>query len=144
MKSAPSTCCTLVLLAICMAASAQTRKAEVFRCGPEGRELRDSPCPPGRKASSSQVEFDQPSAAAQQETRQRSREQARLADEMAREREHAEAQAARQRAGGIKGDAGPPEAPAEHGKPPHQSEPKKGHSLSKIKAPKPAKPASAP
>jgi hypothetical protein len=55
MKPAPPllACCALALAAISsagVAAQAETRSAGVYRCGPEGRDLRDAPCPGGKPA----------------------------------------------------------------------------------------------
>ncbi len=46
-----------------VAARTETRSSTVYRCGPEGRDLRDSPCPSNQAASAVTVEYDQPSAA---------------------------------------------------------------------------------
>lgn len=71
MKLLPVLCCALLALSI----QAQTvqRQAKVYRCGPEGRDLRDSPCPDGSGARS--IGFDEPSAAAGRAGEARARHQ---------------------------------------------------------------------
>lgn len=54
-----------------LAAQTQTRTSTVYRCGPEGRDLRDSPCPSSLRASEMTVEYDQPSAAQTQAAKDR-------------------------------------------------------------------------
>ena len=43
-------------------AQTETRSATIYRCGPDGRELRDHPCPAGTQAKAEQVNFAQPSS----------------------------------------------------------------------------------
>ncbi|MBV8034672.1 hypothetical protein [Roseateles sp.] len=78
--------CTLPALA-----QTQSRSAQVFRCGPDGRDLRDSPCPDGSGASS--VSFDQPSGADVQTARERHLADARQAAALAQARRASEAEA---------------------------------------------------
>jgi hypothetical protein len=86
-----------------------TRSAQVYRCGPEGRDLRDSPCPGSGAASS--VEFDEPSAADSRAARDRhladSRQAAALAQ--ARRASEAEARQMRARAVGLQAPPAPPQ-----------------------------------
>jgi hypothetical protein len=64
MKLAPLLLLTVVITAYVGAAAAQskTRTIPIYRCGPDGRDLRDSPCPALPAGSASQLLFDQPSA----------------------------------------------------------------------------------
>lgn len=54
-----------------LAAQTQPRSSTVYRCGPDGRDLRDSPCPSSLRASEMTVEYDQPSAAQAQAAKDR-------------------------------------------------------------------------
>ncbi|HEY8879633.1 MAG TPA: hypothetical protein VIN03_18835 [Roseateles sp.] len=95
----------LLLLALALAsalptlAQTQGRSAQVFRCGPDGRDLRDSPCPGGHAASS--VGFDEPSAADSKAARERHLADARQAAAMAQARRASEAEARHQRAQAV-------------------------------------------
>lgn len=84
------------LLLLCIAGSAacdtERHEAQVYHCGPDGRDLRDSPCPePGRSASS--VSFDTPDVANRDAARAAAQADARLAAQMQRDRQAAEAEA---------------------------------------------------
>jgi len=72
-------------LALCTALPAlgqtQVRSTQVYRCGPDGRDLRDSPCPGGAAASS--VHYDEPSAADSRAARERQLADARQAAALA-------------------------------------------------------------
>lgn len=102
----------LLALALCLVlpAEAQTvvRRAQVFRCGPEGRDLRDSPCPGGNAASS--VDFDQPSAADSKAARERHLADSKRAAALAQARRASEAEARHQRAQAVGLQAPPPQA----------------------------------
>lgn len=133
--------CTAIVLMTMLAGSnkavAQTRTATIYRCGPDGRDLRDSPCPPSQKASASQLEFDQPSAAQAKVAREQAFAEARRAQEMEAKRHRDEAEARQHRAGragGINGLAVPAAAQA-------ASAPKAPAAPKPPKAPKLAKPA---
>ncbi|MEJ6008046.1 hypothetical protein WG899_21050 [Paucibacter sp. AS339] len=54
-----------------LAAKTEARTSTVYRCGPEGRDLRDSPCPSSLRASEMTVEYHQPSAAQAQAAKDR-------------------------------------------------------------------------
>jgi hypothetical protein len=75
-------------LAPCTEARAQTepRSTSLYRCGPEGRDLRDSPCPEAAGRPAQSVYHDQPSAAQTREARERAAGQQRQADALERER----------------------------------------------------------
>lgn len=77
-------------------AQTQTRRAQVYRCGPDGRELRDSPCPTGTAAGNS-VDYDQPSDADSRAARNRHLAEAKQAGALAAARRASEAEARRQR-----------------------------------------------
>jgi len=85
-------------------AQTETRTATVYRCGKDGRDLRDFPCPEASRAS--QVQFDQPSSADAQATRARSAADAKLAAQMEQDRLKKEAEARRQSATALR--IGPP------------------------------------
>lgn len=88
-------------LSIALPAMAQTqsRRAQVYRCGPDGRDLRDSPCPGGTGASS--VDYDEPSDADSRAARSRHLADARQAAALASARRASEAEARRQKASHI-------------------------------------------
>lgn len=92
----------VLALALPVQAQTQVRSAQVYRCGPEGRDLRDSPCP-------GSVEFDQPSAADSKAARDRHLADAKLAAALAQARRASEAEARHQRAQAV-GLQGPPPA----------------------------------
>lgn len=85
----------LLLLALAGAALGQTetRSATLYRCGEQGRDLRDQPCPAGSAASTQHLPYDQPSAAQTAEAQHRAAREARLAREMTQAREKAEREA---------------------------------------------------
>ena len=91
------------------AAQTEARSATVYRCGADGRELRDSPCPSGRKASGTLVEFDHPSAAQSRAASERAIGDAKRAHLLESKRKQDEADARRHAATavGINGLAGP-------------------------------------
>ncbi|MFY7863285.1 hypothetical protein [Roseateles sp.] len=74
-------------------AQTQTRTSTLYRCGPDGRDLRDSPCPSSLRASESTVQYDQPSAAQTQAAKQQAAAELKraLAMEKARLKQEAEA-----------------------------------------------------
>lgn len=98
---------TVVLTAYVSAAAAQTqtRSIPIYRCGADGRDLRDSPCPDKPGASATQLGFDQPSAAQARATKEIAAADAKRADTMEKERLKHEAQALRRNSGvaGIDG-----------------------------------------
>lgn len=77
-------------------AQTQTRRAQVYRCGPDGRDLRDSPCPAG-SAPAGNVDYDQPSDSDSKAARDRHLAEARQASALAQARYAREAEARRQR-----------------------------------------------
>jgi hypothetical protein len=95
MKLALALTCTLALITPSQAQTVQ-RQAQVWRCGPDGRDLRDAPCPGAGAASS--VTFDDPSPADRRAAQERHRADARAAAELASDRRASDAQARRQRA----------------------------------------------
>lgn len=130
MNTAPLACLlTLALMAGgSAAAQTETRSAQIWRCGPEGRELRDAPCPEAAQRPGQRLDYEQPSAAQRGEARQVAERDARLARQLERERLAREAQAPRA-AAGIHGRGRPPEpaasAPAaKTAKPPKAHKPK--------------------
>lgn len=85
-------------LALCVAlplpSQAQTRRVQVYRCGPDGRDLRDSPCPNG----SAEAGTEQPGAADDKASRARHLAEAKQAAAQAQARRASEAEARHQRA----------------------------------------------
>jgi len=118
-------------IALPAVAQTQTRSAQVYRCGPDGRDLRDSPCPGGSGASS--VSFDQPSSADARAARERHLAEARQGAELAAARRASEAQARHQRSQAVGLQSLPPPAqPASSPqavqlKPPKLARPHKPH-----------------
>jgi hypothetical protein len=93
----------LLLLVLCVAlpalAQTEVRQTQVYRCGPEGRDLRDSPCPGGAAASS--VNYDEPSSADSRAARNRHLADAKQAAALASARRASEAEGRRTRAAHI-------------------------------------------
>jgi len=120
-----------LMLAAALPALAQTavRRAQVYRCGPDGRDLRDSPCPDGNAAS--QVDYDQPSDADSRAARNRQLAEAKRADALAAARRASEAEARKQRGQhvGLQTVLPPPQPASApqvvHLKPPKTVKPKK-------------------
>lgn len=123
-------------LALCLAmtpiAQAQTvqRQAQVYRCGPEGRDLRDSPCPDRAAATGSgTVTYDEPSAADSRAARERHLAESRQAAALAAARRASDAEARHQRAQQIglvpAAPAPPMSSPAAGAKPPRLARPHK-------------------
>lgn len=95
MKLALALTCTLALIAPSQAQTVQ-RQVQVYRCGPDGRDLRDAPCPGGPAAST--IHYDDPSPADRVAARERARADAREAEALARARRASDAEARQQRA----------------------------------------------
>ena len=139
MKAGLLGCHAVVLAATLIgnaAAQTEARTATVYRCGADGRELRDSPCPNSQnspKVSGSQVEFDQPSAAQSRAASARAIEDAKRARALEEKRNQAEAQARRHasHAVGINGLAVPAAAAAKPASAPKQPVPPKAPKLTK-------------
>jgi hypothetical protein len=113
MNTAPPACFAIALLLMVAgsaAAQTQSRATSIYRCGADGRDLRDSPCPGSLKASAARVEFDQPSEAQAREAQARSEGDAKRAQQLQKHRLQQEAEARRQAgtATGINGLAGAP------------------------------------
>lgn len=123
-----------LLLALCVAlpavAQTQQRRAQVYRCGPEGRDLRDSPCP-ASTGNATNVAYDEPSAADGRAARSRHLADAKQAAALAASRRASEAEARRQKASHIGLQEVPAPAPAASAsqvtylKPPKTAKPKK-------------------
>lgn len=149
MKLALLACCSVVLTATLIgsaAAQTEARTATLYRCGADGRELRDSPCPNSPKASGTQIEFDHPSAAQTRAASERAIADAKRAHalEDKRHRDEAEAQRRASHAVGINGLA-VPAAAAKPASAPKQPVPPKAPKAPKLAKPhKPVGPASAP
>lgn len=71
-------------------ALAESRQTTLYRCGPEGRELRDRPCP-AEPGASSTINYEQPSASDRRAAEARARAEARRAAQMHAEREREDA-----------------------------------------------------
>lgn len=128
----------LLALALCVAlpvlAQTQSRRAQVYRCGPDGRDLRDSPCPDGTGASS--VDYDEPSDADSRAARSRHLADARQAAALASARRASEAEARRQKASHI--GLQPAVAPAQAASAPQVTYLKPPKTAKPVKPPKPA------
>ena len=119
----------------------QPRSTQVYRCGPEGRDLRDSPCPGALRASEARIDFDQPGSAQIGAAKARAAAEARLADALEQKRLKQEAQA-RLHASTATGIGGQALAPADKAaSSPKSTTAKLPHSP---KAPKPPKAPDAP
>ena len=125
------------------AAQTESRSATVYRCGADGRELRDSPCPNNPNASAKQVEYDHPSAAQTRAASERATAEANRgrALEAKRLQDEAEARRRASHAVGINGLAGPAAA-ARPASSPRQPLPPKAPKAPKLA--KPHKPALSP
>ena len=109
MTRSPLACCAIALMALGSGLQAQTetRSTGLYRCGPEGRDLRDSPCPDSKPGTRQAIAYEQPASAAQREALQRQRSDARRARELERERQRFEASAPNSGPTGIDGLARP-------------------------------------
>ncbi|MBI3347082.1 MAG: hypothetical protein HY020_07715 [Burkholderiales bacterium] len=124
----------LLTLALCAAlpclAQTQVRRAQVYRCGPDGRDLRDSPCPGGNAASNT-VDYDQPSSADSKAARDRHMADAKQAAALASARRASEAEARHMRSQAVGLQTLPPPAQPASGpqvgllKPPRTATPHK-------------------
>lgn len=102
-----------LLMAALLAAPAwalEKRNTTIYRCGPDGRQLSDRPCPTEPGASKA-LAFDQPSTAESAAARQRAASDAALAKNLQQQRERLEAQpqggATGIRSGSAASDAAP-------------------------------------
>ena len=93
---ARSACLALAAVYVAAAAQTQAQQSKVYRCGADGRDLRDSPCPAGSQASASQILFDQPSQAQSRSAREQVGKDAKLGRELEQARQKQEADARRQ------------------------------------------------
>lgn len=107
-------------------AQTQVRRTQVYRCGPDGRDLRDSPCPGG---GASDVNYDEPSAADSRAARDRHLADAKQAAALAAARRASEAEARRQRGQHVGLQTLPPPA-----------QPASGPQVTHLTPPKVAKP----
>jgi len=79
---------------ICFTASAaETREVQIYHCGKDGHDLRDSPCPQSASPAPTAVRYDQPDASEVQAARERARSVAQEADALERHRLATEARA---------------------------------------------------
>lgn len=81
---------TLLVITPASQSQTQVKEATVYRCGPDGRDLRDAPCPVG-PGKTEAVPYDQPSNADARATRERSKAEAREAQRLEKERKAQEA-----------------------------------------------------
>lgn len=98
-------------LALLPPAQAQTvqRQAQVWRCGPDGRDLRDAPCPGSAPASGAgTLVYDEPSEADRRAAQARQQADARQAAALAAGRDAREADALQRnrRATGLQASPG--------------------------------------
>ena len=128
----------LTLLVTTPASQAQTqlKEATVYRCGPDGRDLRDVPCPSG-PAKAEAVPYDQPSHADARAARERTKAEAREAQRLGKERK---AQEARDLKANARAAVIGPQSPASAASAPSKKAPKapKAPKGPKTKAAKPA------
>ncbi|WP_457422550.1 hypothetical protein [Roseateles sp. P5_E7] len=121
----------LLALILCAAlpalAQTQVRRTQVYRCGPDGRDLRDSPCPGGTAANS--VDYDEPSSADSRAARDRHLADSKRAAALASARRASEAEGRHTRATHI--GLQPAVAPAQ---------PASSPQVTYLKPPKTAKP----
>jgi hypothetical protein len=125
----------LLVLALSIAlpgfAQTQVRRAQVYRCGPEGRDLRDSPCPAGSNTAANGVDYDQPSVADGKAARDRHLAESKQAAALSQARRASEAEGRRQRSQAVGLQTLPEPAQAASGptvtslKPPKTAKPKK-------------------
>jgi hypothetical protein len=90
----------LPLSSVVMAQS-QTRSTPIYRCGPDGRDLRDAPCPEAADKAPKTISFDQPSAADRRAAQELAQQEARRARELEVQRQQQEAEARRHAAPAI-------------------------------------------
>ncbi|MCY4753602.1 hypothetical protein [Pelomonas aquatica] len=118
------------VIALPALAQSQVRQAQVYRCGPDGRDLRDSPCPGSPATSGGSIRYDEPSAADSRAARERHLADARQAAALAAARRASEAEARHQRALSL-GLQPPPAAASApqvvHIKPPKVAKPARPH-----------------
>ena len=121
----------LLCAALPAAAQTQVRSTQVYRCGPDGRDLRDSPCPNAASSPAGRIDFDEPSAADSRAARARHLAEARQAGALAQARRASEAEARRERHLAVGLQAAPVPASAasapalSHVKPPKVAKPHK-------------------
>ena len=113
MKFAPTLLLMIPFITLSFSVTAQTesRSATIYRCGPDGRDLRESPCPAGmQQAKATEVRFDQPSAAQTQAAQNQKADAAQQADQMEQQRLRREAHEKRHAGGAaeINGLSGSP------------------------------------
>lgn len=116
-RSAPLFVLALALtLSLDAPAQTESRSATVYRCGKDGRELRDAPCPDSgngkAKAAAEQIAYDEPNASDAQAARQRADRDARHAEALRRDRLKQEADARHRPGAGHLSAAAAPAKPA--------------------------------
>ncbi|HEY4079108.1 MAG TPA: hypothetical protein VGM81_00300 [Burkholderiaceae bacterium] len=95
------------------ASAAEPRSAQVYHCGPQGRDLRDSPCPDAPDKAASSIAYSEPTAAEQSAARERASADADQATAMEQQRRINEAQARRDNARGANLSASAASQPSE-------------------------------
>lgn len=140
MKTALTLGCVITLMALgsTVLAQTETRSTPLYRCGPDGRDLRDAPCPDGKPAQD--LKYEQPSAAQAREARERAQRERKQADAMERERLKNEAAARRNAAPavGIRGHRSEPPAAAASAPKDGKSQPPKPNKVKRVDKPKSA------
>lgn len=126
---------TAVLVLLLGAANAQAADPVLYRCGPQGQDLRDTPCPDDPRRAASALPRDTVTPAEAAAARKRAADEARATDALRKERERQEAARPRSAAAGIDGRVGQTQKDA-GAQPAKPSDPKKR----KPKDPKPSKP----
>jgi len=123
------------------AEASESRRAAVYHCGKDGRELRDSPCPDAPAKAATNVNYDKPGTAEEREARERAKADAHRANAAEKQRLAAEAKARRETA--RAGSLGAAAAPAASSKPQTERTVKSPKPRKASKPHKPAKAASA-
>lgn len=123
----------LALLSLLIAGAAQAAGTTVYRCGPEGRELRDRPCPDAPSASE-RVRTAEPSPQDAARARARAQHERQEADRASLARERFEASGGT-RPGVLGAPAQPASRPAASQKSKAQRAPKTPKYLAPASAP---------
>lgn len=115
--------------------------ATVYHCGPQGRDLRDTPCSADPAASRASVTFDAPDRAQRDAAAERARQEAKTADalEAARLKREAEERRNAPGAAAIHGRGQPPAAAASASQAQGKPHPKPPKPAKAGKTPKPSK-----
>jgi len=128
------------------ALAAETRETQIYRCGKDGRDLRDAPCPESPARQPSSIRYDQPDASEVHAARERARSVAHEADALERQRLANEARARREAPGAasLSAPRAASAAQSQHARQAHPAKPPKAPKAPKTSKPRPSPAASAP